>query len=180
MDQIIKYFTDDDLYKFTMCCAVIEHYPRTQVRYEFIDRADTVYPPGFADELMRQIAMLESLVITDEEIAFMQRRCRYIPSWFYSFLKGFRYDSRCVKARQDDEGHLHIEFEGCWSNTIMLEVKVLAIISELYYVMTGTAPGSTTKSTENGHGKKHDGLSTRDVYSAISAHAAERRSKLKT
>lgn len=140
MDQIIKYFTDDDLYKFTMCCAVIEHYPRTQVRYEFIDRADTVYPPGFADELMHQIAMLESLVITDEEIAFMQRRCRYIPSWFYSFLKGFRYDSRCVKARQDDEGHLHIEFEGCWSNTIMLEVKVLAIISELYYVMTGTAP----------------------------------------
>lgn len=28
-------------------------------------------------------------------------------------------------------------FEGNWSNTILLEVKVLAIISELYYMFTG-------------------------------------------
>ncbi len=85
MRQIITHFTDDDLYKFTMCCAVIENYPRTQVKYKFIDRANTVYPPGFADELSRQIAMLESVVITEEEIEFMKRRCTYIPVWFYSF-----------------------------------------------------------------------------------------------
>lgn len=137
MRQIIRHFTDDDLYKFTMCCAVIENFPRTQVKYRFNDRNDTVYPPGFADELRRQIKMLESVVITDEEIAFMRRRCRYIPAWFYSYLKGFRYDSRRVKVSQDEAGHLNIEFEGCWSNTIFLEVKVLAIISELYYIMTG-------------------------------------------
>lgn len=137
MRQIIRHFTDDDLYKFTMCCAVIKNFPRTQVRYRFNDRNNTVYPPGFADELRRQIKMLESVVITEEEIAFMRRRCRYIPAWFYSYLKGFRYDSRWVKISQDDAGHLDIEFEGCWSNTIFLEVKVLAIISELYYMMTG-------------------------------------------
>lgn len=137
MHQIIRHFTDDDLYKFTMCCAVIENYPRTQVRYRFIDRDNTVYPPGFADELLRQIALLENVVITDEEIAFMRRRCRYIPTWFYRFLKGFRYDRRWVHVSQDAKGHLSVEFEGCWSDTIMLEVKVLAIISELYYIMTG-------------------------------------------
>lgn len=137
MRQIITHFTDDDLYKFTMCCAVIENYPRTQVKYSFIDRDDTVYPPGFADELRRQIESLESVVITDEEIRFMRRRCGYIPSWFYSFLKGFRYDSRCVAVSQDADGHLKVEFEGSWSETILLEVKVLAIISELYYIMTG-------------------------------------------
>ncbi len=137
MRQIITHFTDDDLYKFTMCCAVIENYPRTQVKYRFNDRNNTVYPPGFADELRRQIKMLENVVITDEEIEFMKRKCRYIPVWFYSFLKGFRYDSRWVRVNQDSEGHLEVEFEGCWSNTILLEVKVLAIISELYYMMTG-------------------------------------------
>lgn len=139
MRQIIQHFTDDDLYKFTMCCAVIENYPRTQVRYRFNDRNNTVYPPGFADELRRQVRLLENLVITDEEIAFMRRRCSYIPAWFYSYLKGFRYDSRWVRIAQDADGHLGIEFEGCWSNTILLEVKVLAIISELYYIMTGQA-----------------------------------------
>lgn len=139
MRPIITHFTDDDLYKFTMCCAVIENYPRTQVKYSFFDRNNTVYPPGFADELMHQIGMLEQVVITDEEVEFMQRRCRYIPRWFYSFLRGFRYDRRWVTATQDAEGHLSVEFEGYWCDTILLEVKVLAIISELYYEMTGQA-----------------------------------------
>lgn len=137
MRQIITHFTDDDLYKFTMCCAVIDNFPRTQVKYKFTDRSDTVYPAGFADELRRQIEMLENVVITDEEIAFMRRRCSYIPAWFYSYLKGFRYDRRRVSISQDADGHLDVEFEGCWSDTILLEVKALAIISELYYIMTG-------------------------------------------
>ncbi|MDE6197044.1 MAG: nicotinate phosphoribosyltransferase [Muribaculaceae bacterium] len=137
MRQIINHFTDDDLYKFTMCCAVIQNFPRSQVRYKFIDRAGLVYPEGFAAELEHQIALLENVVITDEEIAFMKRACSYIPSWFYSYLKGFRYDRRRVAVSQDAEGHLSVEFEGCWCDTILLEVKVLAIISELYYIMTG-------------------------------------------
>lgn len=137
MRQIINHFTDDDLYKFTMCCAVIDNYPRTQVKYQFNDRDKTVYPQGFAGLVAEQIAMLENVVITDAEIEFMRRRCSFIPNWFYSYLKGFRYDSRMVKVWQDDEGHLSIEFEGCWSDTILLEVKVLAIVSELYYIVTG-------------------------------------------
>ncbi|MDE5723808.1 MAG: nicotinate phosphoribosyltransferase, partial [Paramuribaculum sp.] len=139
MQQIITRFTDDDLYKFTMCVAVIDNFPRTQVKYRFNDRNHTVYPPGFADELRRQIKALESVIITDEEVDFMKRRCSYIPDWFYSYLKGFRYDARQVSISQDEEGHLDIIFEGDWCSTILLEVKVLAIVSELYYVMTGEA-----------------------------------------
>lgn len=141
MRPIITHFTDDDLYKFTMCCAVIENYPRTQVKYRFNDRDRTIYPQGFAEELRAQIAMLENLVITDEEIDFMKRKCSYIPTWFYSYLKGFRYNRNWVKVEQDEAGHLSVEFEGSWSSTILLEVKVLAIISELYYVMIGEADG---------------------------------------
>ncbi len=139
MRQIINHFTDDDLYKFTMCCAVIKNYPRTQVKYRFTDRDNTVYPPGFADELAAQIAMLENVVITDREIDFMKRKCTYIPVWFYSFLRGYRYNRNMVRVSQDAAGHLDIEFEGYWSHTILLEVKVLAIVSELYYMMTGEA-----------------------------------------
>lgn len=137
MRQIVNHFTDDDLYKFTMCCAVIDNYPRARVKYSFTDRDSTVYPPGFAEALKEQVKMLESVVITDEEIEFMKRRCPYIPYWFYTFLKGFRYKSEWVKIFQDDDGHLHVDFEGSWSDTILLEVKVLAIISELYHEMMG-------------------------------------------
>lgn len=139
MQQIIQHFTDDDLYKFTMCCAVIDNFPRTRVKYQFIDRNNSVYPPGFAEELRRQIKLLENVVITPEEVEFLRCRCSYIPAWFMRYLQGFRYDSRWVSVNQDSEGHLSICFEGVWSDTILLEVKVLAIVSELYYLMTGEA-----------------------------------------
>lgn len=139
MKQIISHFTDDDLYKFTMCCSVIDNFPRARVKYSFTDRDGTVYPDGFADRLAEQVAMLESLVITDEEIGFMKRRCPYIPHWFYNYLRGYRFNREWVAARQDGEGHLHVDIEGSWADTILLEVKVLAIISELYYRMTGQA-----------------------------------------
>ena len=137
MQQIITHFTDDDLYKFTMCCAVIDNYPRAQVQYQFVDRSNRVYPAGFADALRQQIKALEQVVITDEEVDFMKRQCPYMPHWFFQYLKGFRFSSDWTKVWQTDEGHLHVEFEGSWSDTILLEVKVLAIISELYYCMTG-------------------------------------------
>lgn len=137
MRQIIQHFTDDDLYKFTMCCAVIDNFPRAQVKYQFVDRNNTVYPEGFADLVAEQIKMLENLVITDEEIHFMQRECYYIPHWFYRYLRGFRFKHQWTRVWQDEKRHLHIEFEGSWSDTILLEVKVLAIVSELYYMVTG-------------------------------------------
>jgi nicotinate phosphoribosyltransferase len=139
MRQIISHFTDDDLYKFTMCCAVIENFPRTQVKYRFIDRNGISYPEGFGGLLEQQVSMLENLVITEEEIDFMKKKCSYIPVWFYSYLKGFRYKKEWVKIRQDNDGQLEIEFEGYWSDTILLEVKILAIVSELYYITTGQA-----------------------------------------
>ena len=137
MKQIITHFTDDDLYKFTMCCAVIDNFPRAQVRYSFTDRDDTVYPEGFARELAAQIEALDSVSITEDEIDFMRRRCGYIPGWFYNYLKGYRFNHRWVDVRQDSEGHLEIDIEGSWAETILLEVKILAIVSELYYIMTG-------------------------------------------
>ena len=74
MRQIIRHFTDDDLYKFTMCCAVIENYPRTQVKYRFTDRNNTVYPPGFAEELRNQIKLLESLQIYPNMVLQLSQR----------------------------------------------------------------------------------------------------------
>lgn len=137
MNRIINHITDDDLYKFTMGCAVIDNYPRAQVKYEFTDRSDRVYPAGFADELRRQIDELSSLSLTNDEHDFFRRRCPYIPDWYLTYLKGFRYDSHRVKVEQDCDGHLHIHIEGPWSETILLEVKILAIVSELYFIMTG-------------------------------------------
>ena len=137
MNAIITHFTDTDLYKLTMCCAILNCYPRAMVRYKFVDRNDTVYPEGFGEMVSEQIAYLEDLRFTDEEEAYMKKRCYYIPQWFYTYLKGFRFSRDWVKVSQDADGHLHIDIEGYWHDTVMLEVMILAIISELHHRITG-------------------------------------------
>ena len=137
MEPLITHFTDNDLYTFTCQYYILETYPRAEVEYTFFDRNNEVYPEGFADLLREQVEHMRNVTITDEEIDFMKRRCSYIPHWFYNYLKGYRFKQKWVKAWQDEEGHLHVEFEGSWADTILLEVKVLAIISELYYDLTG-------------------------------------------
>ena len=137
MRQIINHFTDTDLYKLSMCVAVLDNYPRAMVQYEFNDRNKTIYPKGFADLVNEQVKMMENVVITDEEIEFMQRKLYYIPNWFYTYLKGYRYDSNEVHAYQDEEGHLFIHIEGYWHRTILWEVQLLAIVSELKNIVDG-------------------------------------------
>lgn len=137
MRQIINHFTDTDLYKLSMCVAVLDNYPRAMVQYEFNDRNKTIYPKGFADLVNEQVKMMENVVITDEEIEFMQRKLYYIPTWFYTYLKGYRYDSNEVHAYQDEEGHLFIHIEGYWHRTILWEVQLLAIVSELKNIVDG-------------------------------------------
>ena len=139
MRQIINHFTDDDLYKLSMCCAVIDNYPRAHVCYQFVDRDDTIYPHGFAEEVKHQIELLENVIITEEEINFMRRKCSYLPEWFFTYLRGFRFHREWVKVWQNEKGHLHLEIEGLWADTILLEVKILAIISELFYMFIGQA-----------------------------------------
>lgn len=138
MEPIITHFTDTDLYKMTMACAIVNCYPRAMARYHFVDRNNTVYPDGFAALVEEQIAYLEDLRFTDEEEAFMKQRCYYIPVWFYTYLKGFRFKKEWVSVSQDSEGHLHIDFEGYWHDTVLLEVMVLAIVSELSHKLDGS------------------------------------------
>lgn len=137
MEPIITHFTDTDLYKLTMCCAILNCFPRAMVKYQFVDRNNTVYPKGFADEVRCQVKNLEDLRFTREEEEFMTRKCYYLPTWFYTYLRGFRYDSRWVDISQDAEGHLHVTFEGYWHQTVLLEVQILAIISQLHHTITG-------------------------------------------
>lgn len=135
--MIINHFTDTDLYKLTMCCAIVDNFPNAIVKYEFVDRNNTVYPEHFDAYVRAEIKCLEYLTITEQEINFMKEKCSYLPQWFFTYLRGFRFNSKLAKVEQDAEGHLHITFEGLWAETVLLEVMVLAIVSELYYNVTG-------------------------------------------
>ena len=134
---LIEWFTDDDLYKFTMCNAVLQRFPNVIVTYRFQDRDNKVYPKGFDKELENQIEYLRKLRITDEEVHYMKNKCYYLPDMFFDYLKGMTpFDINDYFIYQDEEGHLTFEYTGRWCNEILYEVKFLSIINRLYYLLT--------------------------------------------
>ena len=137
MRQIINHFTDNDLYTFTCQYYILEQYPRAEVEYSFIDRNGTVYPKGFDALLQKQVNYLANVTITDEEVNYMKVRCPWLPLWFFTYLRGYRFKPSEVRISQDADGHLDIKVAGKWFSTIMWEMPLLSCVSELMHILNG-------------------------------------------
>jgi len=132
MTQIIKYLTDTDLYKLTMQQAVIQHFPELKVRYKFIDRNQMKFPKGFAHALIYQVFQMKDIHLRDREETYL-RSLPFLTDLYVDFLKGYSYDPNELTIKQDDEGYLTIDIEGYWYKSILWEVSLMGLISELYF-----------------------------------------------
>lgn len=138
MKQIINYFTDNDLYTFTCQYYILQKYPRAEVEYTFFDRNKTKYPKGFDKLLIEQVNYMKNVVITQEEIDFLKRKCNFLPTWYVdNFLRGCRFNPDELTITQDEEGYLDVKVKGKWYSTIMWEMPILSTISELMHIING-------------------------------------------
>ena len=137
MQPIINHFTDNDAYTFSCQYYILQTYPRAEVEYTFFDRNHTVYPEGFAEKVKEQINLMQNVRITEEEIAFMQHRMYYLPQWYFTFLRGYKFNPAEVHIEQAPDGQLAISIRGKWYSTIMWEMPVLSIVSELMHQHRG-------------------------------------------
>ena len=126
---------DNDLYKFTMQNAVVKLFPRSKVRYLFINRGKTEFPDGFAEELRKKVYELSKLNLKEEEKQFLKDKCYYLDPTYLDFLCGYRFDPSEVGIVQTGS-NLQVSVEGYWYRTILWEVPLMALISELYFKMT--------------------------------------------
>lgn len=134
----VKSFIDNDLYKFTMMFAVLcnKALANLKVRYNFFNRNDVKFPDGFDLELKKRVQDMSNLKLTKDEKSFFISKCgHYLPNWFFDVLEGYRYDPNEVFIYMED-GNLKLKIEGYWWRTILWEVPLMAIISELYFEMT--------------------------------------------
>lgn len=134
--MIIRDFLDNDLYKFTTMNAIQKKFPDTEVVYRFVNRGHTEFPVGFAEALRKEVDEMSVLVLSPENERFMRTKCYYFDSVFFDLLKGYRFNPNEVKVSQE-EGVLDVEIRGLWYRTVLWEVPLMAIISELYFRMTG-------------------------------------------
>ena len=133
--MMITSILDNDLYKFTMQNAIINMFPRAKVKYKFINRGKTKFPIGFGKELQEIIFQMTNIVFKDDEKKFLQKTCYYLPPTYFDFLQGYKYNPSEVIINQV-ENDLEISIEGYWYRTVLWEVPLMAIISELYFEMT--------------------------------------------
>lgn len=130
----LKSILDNDFYKITMQNAVIKLFPNEKVKYQFINRGKHHFPPGFAEELRRSVNAMAELKLTKDEKKFLRETCPYLDLPYLDFLGGYHYDPTEVNIVQTDES-LEVTVEGEWYRTILWEVPILALISELHYEM---------------------------------------------
>ncbi|QHD50535.1 nicotinate phosphoribosyltransferase [Vreelandella aquamarina] len=129
---------DNDFYKITMQNAVIKRFPYAHARYAFINRGEHAFPEGFGEALRGEVDRMATLRLSDEEKRYLQTTCPYLDPTYLDFLAGFRYDPSEVTIEQQGS-ELSVVMEGPWYRTILWEVPLMALISELWYHLRGVS-----------------------------------------
>jgi nicotinate phosphoribosyltransferase len=112
--------------------VVFHKFSNINVKYAFKLRN---YPAGtllpFKDEIEEEISNLSNLRLSRDELDYLHK-IDFLHSGYLEFLRCFRFNpSEYVRVFEED-GELAIEIEGPWLSTILFEVPILAIVSEIW------------------------------------------------
>ncbi len=132
---IITSLLDTDWYKLTMGQVVFHQFPEAIATYRFYNRGKTQFPPGFADNLKKEIQLLSKVNLSLDEILWLEDQC-VLKQDYIDFLEGYNFNPNQVIIEQTG-GDLAIVIMGPWAETILWEVPLMALISELYFKITG-------------------------------------------
>jgi len=136
-----------------MMHAVANNYPNIGAIYAFINRGNTSFPENFSSALQDQIQMMGELRLSPDEEEFLRKNCgHFLKPTFFDLLRGYRFDPSQISVDQD-RGGLTVLIEGPWYQAILWEVPLLALISELYFEITGQQTDMEWKDRARAKGK---------------------------
>lgn len=134
--MIIKSILDNDLYKFTMQQIVMFLFPDVKVEYNLINRGNHKFTKPMISKIKKAIYDMRSLRLKEKEYEKLSLACPYFNGIYLYVLKTFRFDPDEITFREKkvnkDYYTLEIIVSGDWWRTILWEVPVLAIVSEVY------------------------------------------------
>jgi nicotinate phosphoribosyltransferase len=130
---MIKSLLDTDLYKFTMMQAVLHQFPGAMVEYRSKCRSLGVDLRPYRDEIWDAINHLCQLRFQPDELTYLRQFSFFKPD-FVDFLRIFQLNIEYVQLACGND--LELTIKGPWLHTILFEVPLLAIISEVYFSHT--------------------------------------------
>jgi len=135
---IITSILDTDLYKLTMQRAVLDYCPGVNVKYVFNNRRpEGRFTERFMDRLQFEVKEMGQLRLTTEESNFLHKSCPFVGREYLGYLANFRLTPEHVQTELKDE-ELRLQIEGSWEETILWEVPLMAIISQVYFEVCDT------------------------------------------
>ncbi|SHM16419.1 nicotinate phosphoribosyltransferase [Vreelandella subglaciescola] len=127
-EHIITSLLDTDWYKLTMMQGVHHKYANASVVWEFRCRnAEDLSP--YLDDIRAQVDGLRSLSLSEAESAYLGSFAYMSPD-FIRFLELYRFCPEYVTMRMEGSD-LCIVIDGPWTHSILFEIVILAIISEV-------------------------------------------------
>jgi len=115
-----------------MMQAVLELYPNVKVSYRFKNRGKQRFNVRFLELLKEQINYMSQLALTQLEYSYIKSEIPFFKPLYTEYLKNYRYDPNEVEAYICDND-LVVNISGVWASTILWEVPLMAMISELYF-----------------------------------------------
>ncbi|MFX9672981.1 hypothetical protein ABTO96_19540, partial [Acinetobacter baumannii] len=79
-----------------------------------------------------RIDAARALSLSVEQRKWCQNAMPWINRGYWDYLANYRYDPTEVKVWLED-GDLKLQIYGLWCRTILWEVKLLALICDVYY-----------------------------------------------
>jgi len=122
-----------------MMQVVLHHFPGAQVEYQFKCRTQGVDLASHIDAIRTEVADLCKLRFEESELAYL-RGLRFMKSDFVDFLALFQFNEKYIHIERRADKGIDIAIRGPWLHTILYEIPVLAIVSEVYFRRTQPNP----------------------------------------
>lgn len=120
---------DNDFYNLTMGQVAWRHYPRLVVKYSLFNRSPVKLGSIDLKALELLIENYRSAKITDEDLKYLASLRVFDPEYLEYLQDSQELPKPTIKVIDDQ---LHIEYEGPWTDAIMLETPILAMINQLW------------------------------------------------
>lgn len=122
---------DTDLYKFTTSYAYMKKYPDASGTFKFVDRNNIKLTESQFKKIITAINGMGKISLSDYECEWCKENIKFIPGYYWEWLKTFRYDVSRIHCYLDEDKHLNIEVTDKLYKVTLYEVPILALVSEV-------------------------------------------------
>lgn len=128
----MNHLLDNDIYKFLMQQAVLEHFPSAMAHYKFINRGGHKFSEAFLHEFVKRVNEFSRVEVFGTDIMYLKSLGHFSESYL-DWLCYYKFKPYEIIVDLDINGNFSLDIVGPWKQAILWEVPLLYTISGTYF-----------------------------------------------